>query len=150
MTFLSLLATVLLMLPRMSVAFCAARAHCWLMFNLLSTRTSRSLSAKLASWSPAWIVAWAYSFPDARLRISFCLTHEVVVSPFLQHVKIPLNSSLTLQHIYHCPQFATMCELLERALRPIIHDTDVKNNIEQYTLYLYIHIYCYNIGTYIV
>ena len=33
--------------PRIPLAFLAARAHCWLMVNLLSTRTPRSLSAEL-------------------------------------------------------------------------------------------------------
>jgi len=33
--------------PRMPLAFLAARAHCWLMVNLSSTRTPRSLSAEL-------------------------------------------------------------------------------------------------------
>ena len=48
-TSLDLLATLLLMHPRMPLAFLAARAHCWLMVNLSSTRTPRSLSAQLLS-----------------------------------------------------------------------------------------------------
>ena len=35
--------------PRIPLSFLAARAHCWLMVNLSSTRTSRSLSAELLS-----------------------------------------------------------------------------------------------------
>ena len=35
--------------PRILLAFLAARAHCWLMVNLSSTRTPRSLSAELLS-----------------------------------------------------------------------------------------------------
>ena len=48
-TSLILLATLLLMHPRIPLAFLAARAHCWLMVNLSSTRTPRSLSAELLS-----------------------------------------------------------------------------------------------------
>ena len=35
--------------PRIPLAFLAARAHCWLMVNLSSTRTPRSLSTELLS-----------------------------------------------------------------------------------------------------
>ena len=35
--------------PRMPLAFLAARTHCWLMVNLSSTRTPRSLSTELLS-----------------------------------------------------------------------------------------------------
>lgn len=106
--------------------------------------------AKLAGWSPAWNIAWAYSLPDAKLSIFFRLTHEVLASPFLQHVKICLNSSPSPQRIYQFPQFGTVCELIESALPPVIQIIDVENNIEQYALLQYIHIYCYNIGVYIL
>jgi len=48
-TSLYLLATLLLMHPRIPLAFLAIRAHCWLMVKLLSTSTPRSLSAELLS-----------------------------------------------------------------------------------------------------
>ena len=47
---LDLLATLLLMHPRIPLAFLAARAHCWLMVKLLSTSTPRSLSTELYSY----------------------------------------------------------------------------------------------------
>ena len=46
-TSLELLAALLLIQLKMLLASFAARAHCWLMFNLLSTRNSRSFSAEL-------------------------------------------------------------------------------------------------------
>jgi len=44
-----LLATLLLMQPRILLAFFAARAHCWLMSSLVSSRTTRFFSLKLLS-----------------------------------------------------------------------------------------------------
>ncbi|KAK4830007.1 hypothetical protein QYF61_008177 [Mycteria americana] len=39
------------MQPRIPLAFFAVKAYCWLMFNLMSTKTPRSFSAKLlSSW----------------------------------------------------------------------------------------------------
>lgn len=76
---------------RMHLAIFAARVLCWLMFNLLSTRTPRSFSTELLPWQlpPACTVALGYSIPDAWLA----LVEEVPVSPFLQPVQIPLKSS---------------------------------------------------------
>ena len=53
--------------PRIPLAFLAARAHCWLMVNLSSTRTPRSLSAELLSSRsvPACTGAWGCSSPGA-------------------------------------------------------------------------------------
>ena len=48
-TSLTLLAMFFLMHPRTPLAFLATRAQCWLMGNLLSIRTPRSLSAELLS-----------------------------------------------------------------------------------------------------
>jgi len=44
---LDLLATLLLMQPRIWLAFWAASAHCWVILSLLSTRTPKSFSAAL-------------------------------------------------------------------------------------------------------
>lgn len=44
---LDLLAMLFVTQPRRLLAFNAARPYCWLMFNLMSTKTSRSFSAKL-------------------------------------------------------------------------------------------------------
>lgn len=38
-TFLELLAVLLLLQPKTALAFFAARAHCWLLFSLLSVKT---------------------------------------------------------------------------------------------------------------
>lgn len=141
MIFLSLIARVLQLQLRMSLA-CAARAYSWLIFNFFSTSTPRSFSAKLSSLFPALqsgLVSWD-SFPqDAKLCISFYLVNEVPVSPFIQHVKIPLDTcSNTTQHIYFSPCFAQSVNSIPSS--------------RLYVLYLYIciiHTYCYNVGIYI-
>ena len=46
-TSIGLLAMLLLMQPRMLLAASAARAHCWLVFNLVSNRTSKAFSTEL-------------------------------------------------------------------------------------------------------
>ena len=64
LTSLDLLATLLLMQPRQLLAAFAARAHCWLMASLLSTR---SFSAKLRS-----IQSSPQSESEANTRNFFC------------------------------------------------------------------------------
>ena len=44
--------------PRIPLAFLATRAHCWLLVNLLSTRTPRSLSTELFSNRSALSLYW--------------------------------------------------------------------------------------------
>ena len=58
---LSLLVTLVLMQPRICLAFWAARAHCWFMSSLPSTRTPKSFSARLTSivLYPAYIDNWS-------------------------------------------------------------------------------------------
>ena len=55
--------------PRIPLAFLAARAHCWLIVNLSSTRTPRSLSAELLSSRSTPSLLW-------RWRL-----HNLAVSP---------------------------------------------------------------------
>ena len=62
---LSLLAKLLLMQPRTPLVFLVARAHCWLMINLVPTRASRAFPAKLLSSRAARRTCWclALSLP---------------------------------------------------------------------------------------
>ena len=48
-TSFDLLATIFVLHPKIPLAFLATRAHCWLMANLMSTRTCRSFSTELPS-----------------------------------------------------------------------------------------------------
>ena len=56
--------------PRVFFVCAAAAAHCWLMFNLLYTKTSSSLSARLLPChkDPNLTGLFGYSVPSAGLR----------------------------------------------------------------------------------
>lgn len=67
---------LLLMQPRILLATFVVRAHCWLMFNLFSTRTLWSFSTKLLSsrLDPRVTIAWGYSTLGAGFHICLCWT----------------------------------------------------------------------------
>jgi len=69
--------------PRTPLAFLAARALCWLMVNLLSPSTPRSLSAELLSSrsAPACTGAWGCSSPGARPCTCPCWTSSGSSAP---------------------------------------------------------------------
>lgn len=79
---------MILMQPRMVLVTFAVRAHCWLMFKFLSTRTS---SAKLLSRKTIpnlyWLMESPYSSPCAGLVIPSGELYEVAFSSFLQPVR---------------------------------------------------------------
>ena len=54
--------------PRNPLAFLAVRAHCWLMVNLSSTRTPRSLSSELLSSRSALTLYWCMGLFLPRCR----------------------------------------------------------------------------------
>jgi len=64
----------------------------------LSTRTPRASSAKLLSsrQPQACTGAWDCSSPGARSVLPFVELHELLVSPFLQPVEVPVNGSIIL------------------------------------------------------
>jgi len=95
-TCLNLLAVLFLMQPRMLLAFFAVRTHCWLMFNLLSTRTSKSHSAELLSSHLASSMHWQ------NLALPFVKHHEIPLCPILQPVQVHLNGSTTTWCIVLC------------------------------------------------
>jgi len=69
--------------PRIPLAFLAARAHCWLMVNLLSIRTPRSLSVELLSSrsAPACTGSWGYSSLGAGPCACPCWTSSSSSAP---------------------------------------------------------------------
>ncbi|KAK4827750.1 hypothetical protein QYF61_021221 [Mycteria americana] len=83
-TSLDLLAILLLMQPRIPSAFFKGRVHCLLIFNLVSTRTLRSFSAKLfSSWavlSTYWWMEIKQQSPSSNLgfRHDGKLSHKYV------------------------------------------------------------------------
>ena len=67
-TSVSLLATLFLMQPRMLLALLAARMHYWLVFNLVSTRTRRSIFTKLLSSLSSPSMYWCLGLFLPRCR----------------------------------------------------------------------------------
>lgn len=62
---------ILLVQPRIPLAFLSARAHSWLNFNLVYTRSSSSFSTELPS---SWMTPMACSAPCAGLHSSLYWT----------------------------------------------------------------------------
>ena len=67
-TSLTLLAMLLLMQPRIQLAFWAARAHCWLMSSLPSISTLRSFLAELLSILSSPSLYWQWRLPQPRCK----------------------------------------------------------------------------------
>lgn len=70
MTSLGLLSTLLLIHCSVWVVVFATRAHCWLLFNFLSTGTPLSISAKLLSVSLSLCCCRGFTVPDTPLTFS--------------------------------------------------------------------------------
>lgn len=67
------------------------------MYNLMSTKSPRSSSAELlsAGLPAAYIGTWGC--PSSHAGFAFLIeNHKVSSSPFLYHIKCPLNGSMTL------------------------------------------------------
>lgn len=114
------------------LALFATRAHCWLMFNLLSTKLYKSFSVELLS-SLSWCMGLSTRrCPD--LCISPAEFHKAHVGPVLQSVQVPLNGSTAIWCANHSSQFCTICTFAEGALCPIFHiaNKDVKQHWPQY------------------
>lgn len=72
--------------------FFAARMHCWLMFNFLSTRTSRWFLAVSSQAIPINSIIPPHT---QDLALPFLQLHEVPVSPFLQPFEISYKAVVT-------------------------------------------------------
>lgn len=70
-TSLDLLAMLFLMQPRRLLAFLAARAHFWLVVNMLVEKSSRSFSAELRSSQMAPRLYWSLGLFMPRCRTSY-------------------------------------------------------------------------------
>ena len=78
--------------PRMPLAFLAARAHCWLMVNLSSTSTPRSLSTELLSSRSTPSLYWCMG-----LFLPRCRTLHLPLLNFIRFLSAQL-SSLSRSH----------------------------------------------------
>lgn len=115
-TCLDLLVMLCLMQPKMLLAFSAARAYCWLTFNLSCTRTLVLFcKAVFQLGDPQHVLVHRVLPPRCRL-----IEPELPVSPFLQSVQVSLDDSMTLWSISCSPQFCVTSKLAEDTFYPII------------------------------
>lgn len=91
--------------PRIISATFAARAHCWLMFDMLFDRTSSSFSAKLLQLISLQhvLVPGVIPFQTRTEHFHLLILIEIPVSPVLQPTKVPLNSSPATRRIKDSP-----------------------------------------------
>lgn len=82
---------------KIPLVFIARRTHCWLRFNLVSSRASSPLSAKLLQLgNPQHTLVRGVVLPQVQdLAFPLVEFHEVLVRPFLQPVKIPQPATYT-------------------------------------------------------
>lgn len=116
-TFMDLLTTVLIIEAGMCLTYLAVRAHCWLIFNLLSTWIPDFFPQNcfIDNWPPAYTVAWGGSTQDEKLCMyfywssrGFCqLTAPACPGPSEEQPCPPANWLLLL--VWHCPQTCWKC-----------------------------------------
>jgi len=106
-----------LMHPRIPLAFLAARAHCWLMVTLSSTRTPRSLSAELLPAGPPQPVLVPGVVPPQVQDPALALVepHHVPLCPAFQPIQV---HSVALGHRSR-PPFGTSQLLGDRRLAAV-------------------------------
>jgi len=131
MTSLDLLATLLLIQPRIQLAFWAVNAHCQVMLSFLSTNSPKSFFAGLLSILSLPSLCLCLGLPQHRvqdLALGFVELHEVCMGPPLKPGKVPLDGMLSLQHVDHTAQLGVIGKFAEGALNPTVHaaDKDVK------------------------
>jgi len=127
-----LLTMIPLMQHKSLFVFLAIRAHCCLMFKMLSTRTPRSFSPKLLSSQLAPCTYLCMGLFVTKGRIFYIPSLKFMRFLFcqvLQPVQVSLNSSIPLWCINNFSQFHTICRLAESAL---YHTIQVVNeDVEQ-------------------
>lgn len=107
-TFLRLLATLLLMQPRILLAF-AAKAHSWLTVSLLNVYQDSQVHLHRAAPQPVSLQG-VIPFQNFARPVEF---HMVSVSPFFLSIQVSLHGSSALKHIDCSIQFCVICKLDE-------------------------------------
>ena len=120
---LDLLAMLFLMQPKTLLAFFAARAHCWLMFNFWCPPGPQGpfLPSCFPAGCPHHTLVHGVVLPQVQdLAFPLVELQEVPVSLFLPPLPMPLNGSTTACCINHYSQFCIICRLAEGTLCPIV------------------------------
>lgn len=102
-SFLTCWQKLCLMQPRITLTFLMARAHCWLIYNLVPIKTPGPFlqSCFLAGCTGAQ----GCSFPSTGLHTAPAEHHEIQASPHLQPAEVPLDGCVALWWIsqpHHC------------------------------------------------
>lgn len=102
-----LLAVFFLMQPMLLLSFFAAKAHCWLMFNSMSSRApDPSLERRfLAGWHLPSPPLWFYIPQMQEFELLFLELLDIPVGPFLQPAEAPLNNGAPIWFIDTSLQF---------------------------------------------
>ncbi|NXM28115.1 F120B protein, partial [Oxyruncus cristatus] len=119
---LDLLATLLLMQPRMQLAFWAASAHCWVRSSCLSSNTLKSLFELLSIHSPSHLyLCLGLPRPVCRtLHVALFEIHEVCTDPPLQfHLWLPIWAGMCW-----CWASALLIGIVHRSLSLILHSCE--------------------------
>ncbi|KAK4823457.1 hypothetical protein QYF61_002293 [Mycteria americana] len=132
-TSLHLLATTLLMRDHLLqpnlLAFFSTKMHCWLMCNLVSTRTPRGAFQPV---SPHCVLVPGVIPPQGQ-HFAFPLV-ELRDSSVLQAVEVPLDGSTTIWRISHSSQVCIVCEFTADA--PCLIVEVINEDVEQHWLQL--------------
>ncbi|TRZ21715.1 hypothetical protein HGM15179_005384 [Zosterops borbonicus] len=127
-TSLTLLATLLLLKPRTSLAFWALSdmtLHCWLMLDFPQPSpqsTSSHLALSHLSTQHAGVSEIAITQVQ-DLAFHIVELHEVHTDPPLKHVRVPLDGIPSLQSVDCLTEHGAICKFAEAALNPTIHIT---------------------------
>ena len=112
---LALLATLLLMQPRIQLAFWPVSAHCWLIVSFPSTDTPKSFSTGLLSiHSLASVSVFGIALNHVQdPALGLVESHEVSTGPPLQPVQVPLDGTSLPSSVLTAPHsLATSANLL--------------------------------------
>ena len=120
---LTLMATSLLMQPRVQLASQAASTHCWLQLRFSSTRTSRSFPAGQLSRSSSLIPGIAPTQVQ-NLALDLVEPHGDSLGPLFKPVQVPLDGTPSFCRANCTTQPGDTSNLAEGVLYLIIHATD--------------------------
>lgn len=116
-----LLAMFFLMDSNLLLAFLAAKAFCWLIFNLFFQQNPQVLFSKAVFQAVSSQSTLAHGvIPPCMREFVFCLFFSILCGPFLQSVEVPLCGSAAIFCISHPSQFCIAYCLAEIALCPVI------------------------------
>jgi len=115
---LDLLATLLLMEPRIRLAFWAASAHGRLASRFSSTSTPKSFSSGLLSIPHPVLIPGVALTQMQDPALGLAEPHEIHTGPLLKFVQVPLDGIPSVRHVDCTTQLSVICSLTESALIP--------------------------------